>query len=245
MAPELPDCQNIPPNTTYSCNNPFPQCLSPERFDFPIIWNYTSSIFAACATDPRLYLPKSTPQLALAANNISLTQAACVDVAEAGWRRYYSSDIWTRLTTWKFPLFQLAFNFPRPPLSFWTEVFVVVHLIGDPVDTVVCLLDKLAICQTWAEFWKKFTAEKDGDEQTERLHEEGPGGREDAHGRGAESIVASDSRTERQNDEDGPIHDQTPDVERPVHWRELSLIVDSYAEWEKDVNAAMLLHSRW
>ena len=244
MAPELPDCQNIPPNTTYSCTNPFPQCLSPERFDFPIIWNYTSSIFAACATDPRLYLPKSTPQLALAANNISLTQAACIDVADAGWKRYHRSDIWTRLTTWKFPLFQLAFNFPRPPLSFWTEAFVVVHLMGDPVDTVECLLDKLAVCQAWAEFWKGVVAEEDGDGQAERLNEEGPADREDADRREAEPIMAGDLRNEGQN-EDGPVHDDAPNVEKPVHWRQLTLIVDSYAEWEKDVNAAMLLHRRW
>ena len=63
-------------------------------------------------------------------------------------------DIWTRLTTWKFPLAQLAFLFPRPPLTFWTETLVMFHLLGDPIDTLRNLLVTLSDCQKSAELWK-------------------------------------------------------------------------------------------
>ena len=54
----------------------------------------------------------------------------------------------------KFPLVQLVASFPRPPLSFKIESLVILHLLGDPVDTVKNLLSKLATCQQMALFWK-------------------------------------------------------------------------------------------
>ncbi|PVH84377.1 hypothetical protein DL98DRAFT_651609 [Cadophora sp. DSE1049] len=67
-------------------------------------------------------------------------------------------DIWSRLTTWKFPLLQLVSVFPRPPLNFRTEFFVLSHLMGDPISTISNLLLKIASCQSRASFWKdRFT----------------------------------------------------------------------------------------
>jgi hypothetical protein len=54
--------------------------------------------------------------------------------------RYADSDIWRRLVTWKFPLWQLIFLFPRPPLGFGSEAFVLVHLFGDPIGTIASIL---------------------------------------------------------------------------------------------------------
>ena len=63
-------------------------------------------------------------------------------------------DIWARLTTCKFPLLQLVAVFPRPPLTFGTECFVLLHLLGDPIFTIVNLLLKVASCQARAALWK-------------------------------------------------------------------------------------------
>lgn len=155
MAQELPDCQHISSNLTYDCSNPYPSCTSAKHFDFSTLWNYTNLIYQSCPNDTRLYRANAlTQNLPLSKNSISLTQDACVAVAGGGWKRYPRSDIWTRLTTWKFPLLQLAFSFPRPPLSFAIESFVVIHLLGDPIDTIANLLRKVSMCQRWARHWQ-------------------------------------------------------------------------------------------
>ena len=146
------DCSDIPSNLTYDCANPWGQgCTSDERFHFISLWNYTQSIQHACANDTRLFIPHggiASPQ------NASLTQASCTAIAGSDWRYYPAADIWTRLTTWKFPLLQLVASFPRPPLDFWVNCFVIVHLLGDPVDTIQNLLAKMSNCKRDARYWR-------------------------------------------------------------------------------------------
>ena len=54
----------------------------------------------------------------------------------------------------KFPLLQLVVSFPRPPLSFRVECLVILHLLGDPIDTIKNLWLKMSVCQEIADFWK-------------------------------------------------------------------------------------------
>lgn len=146
------DCSDVPINITYDCANPWGQnCTSDKHFHFPSLWRYTQNIQEACATDTRLFIPNSgnaSPQ------NASLNQLSCVAIAGRNWTYYPTADIWTRLTTWKFPLLQLVVSFPRPPLSFWVECFVIVHLLGDPIDTIKNLLVKMSSCQSMAKDWR-------------------------------------------------------------------------------------------
>ena len=146
------DCSNVPTDVTYDCANSWGQgCTSEKQFHFASLWKYTQNIQQACPNDTRLFLPLggiASPQ------NASLTQASCAAIAGPGWTYYPGADIWTRLTTWKFPLLQLVASFPRPPLSFWVECFVILHLLGDPVDTVKNLLAKMSSCQIAARDWK-------------------------------------------------------------------------------------------
>lgn len=80
--------------------------------------------------------------------NASLTQGACAFIAGSDWQYYPAADIWTRLTTWKFPLLQLVAIFPRPPLGLLRiYFFVIVHLLGDPIDTIRNLLAKMSRCE--------------------------------------------------------------------------------------------------
>ena len=145
------DCRDVPANVTYDCANPWGQgCTSDKRFDFSSLWKYTQSIQQACANDSRLFQfhgGSTSPR------NASLTQASCAAIAGSDWKYYPGADIWARLTTWKFPLLQLVASFPRPPLSFRVECFVIVHLLGDPIDTVQNLLAKMSSCQNIAKEW--------------------------------------------------------------------------------------------
>ena len=162
------DCSNVPTNVTYDCANPWGQgCTSDKHFHFASLWKYTKNIQKACPNDTRLFIPNggiASPQ------NASLTQASCAAIAGSDWKYYPPADIWTRLTTWKFPLFQLVATFPRPPLSFSVECFVIIHLLGDPVDTIKNLLAKMSSCQTIARHWRA---------ECEKLLEKPPGEDED------------------------------------------------------------------
>lgn len=153
MAQNVLDCQQVPSNVVYDCSNPWPTCKSSKHFDFASLWNYTNLVHQACPTDSRLYRP--IQNLLPSVNGLSLTQDACIAATGGGWTNYPRSDVWTRLTTWKFPLVQLALLFPRPPLSGAIEAFVIFHLLGDPIDTIANLLGKLSKCQQWARHWHK------------------------------------------------------------------------------------------
>lgn len=151
------DCSNVPTNITYDCANPWGQgCTSDKHFDFLDLWKYTLEIHDACPNDPRLFIHAggiASPQ------NASLTQAGCAAIAGSSWTYYLAADIWTRLTTWKFPLLQLVASFPRPPLSFSVECFVLLHLLGDPIDTIKNLLAKMSSCQNRATEWSAICEE--------------------------------------------------------------------------------------
>ena len=147
------DCSNVPTSHDYNCTNPWgPNCTSDQKFHFLSLWSYTQNIQQACANDARLFVPNggvASPQ------NASLTQEACAAIAGPEWQYYPAADIWSRLTTWKIPLLQLVASFPRPPLNLSVECFVILHLLGDPIDTLRNLLVKMSSCRLTAERWKK------------------------------------------------------------------------------------------
>lgn len=144
-------CDDLPAGNASDCARPWGMdCESKENFDFTALGAITQNIFQACANDSRLF---GTMDRLATLYNASLTQEACEAVAGAGWTKYPDSDIWTRLTTWKFPLLQLAASFPRPPLGPNVQCFVIFHLLGDPIDSLGNLLRKLRDCQRRARFW--------------------------------------------------------------------------------------------
>ena len=139
----LVDCP-LNANTSYSCNSPYPNCTNPHGFQFSSLWTISQNIYNACTSDWRLFDNQSP----------ALSQAGCEQIVGSDdWTRYPGADIWARLTTWKFPLLQLVAIFPRPPLSFSSELFVILHLMGDPIGTIKDLLLKMASCQDRAARW--------------------------------------------------------------------------------------------
>lgn len=62
--------------------------------------------------------------------------------------------MWSRLTTWKAPLIQLIATFPKPPLGYLVEIFVILHLISDPIGSIEDLLYKLECCQGRMIYWR-------------------------------------------------------------------------------------------
>jgi len=130
----MPDCLSIADSTEYNCTTRWGlNCTNTLGFDFTSLWNITQLIQQYCPTDPRLFLIDNLPATP---ENAALTHSACKTFAPAPWTPYPASDIWARLQTWKFPLFQLALSSPRPPLGLWVDGFVLAHLMGDPISTI-------------------------------------------------------------------------------------------------------------
>ena len=46
------------------------------------------------------------------------------------------------------------FLFPRPPLSIIVPAFVIIHLLGDPIDTIQNLIFKLSTCESLFRYWQ-------------------------------------------------------------------------------------------
>ena len=131
-------------NVSYTCGNPYPNCTNVLGFQFSSLWTISQNIYSACTSDWRLFDSRSP----------ALTQAGCEQIVGSDdWTRYPGADIWARLATWKFPLLQLVASFPRPPLSLSSEVFVILHVLGDPIGTIKDLLLKVASCEDRALLW--------------------------------------------------------------------------------------------
>jgi hypothetical protein len=141
----MADCLSIADSTEYNCTTRWGlNCTNALGFDFTSLWNITQLIQQYCPTDPRLFLIDNIPATP---ENAALKYSACKTFAPAPWTRYPISDIWARLQTWKFPLFQLALSSPRPPLGLWVDGFVLAHLMGDPISTIKDLLKKIFCCE--------------------------------------------------------------------------------------------------
>ena len=140
--PTLPECPLVV-NSFYSCDRPYPNCTSSFGFQLSSLWIISEIIYTACPTDWRVFDPVAP----------AISEVACEQIAGSSWTYYPGADIWARLTTWKFPLLQLVAIFSKPPLSSRVGIFVVFHLLGDPVSTIRDLLLKFSTCQRRAEYW--------------------------------------------------------------------------------------------
>jgi hypothetical protein len=151
MNHELRNCSSfLASNVTYSCYNPFPNCTIPGGFDLKTLASITVVINNSCPSDSRLYPGYKFP---------SITNDACRIFSGGNeWRKYPTDEAWGRVIAWKFALYQLAALFPRPPLRFIVELFVLAHLMGDPITTLRDILVKFETCQQRGTMWKKFLA---------------------------------------------------------------------------------------
>lgn len=141
------------PNSTFACEDPHVPCQIPAGFSFPYLWNITQNYYSVCPDGAWLFKPEASAKITN--STLALGNEACKDIAGSRHTVYPAADIWNRLTTWKFPLFQLIAVSPRPPLGCWVEAFAIFHLLGDPLGTLMDLLRKLDSCQGRAVTWQK------------------------------------------------------------------------------------------
>ena len=141
-------------NVTFNCTQLVPTCYNPDGFDFPTLWNITQRYFEQCPRGPWIFVPHGKTSVSVQEASLTLAAAVAIVATAKSWTPYSASDIWFRLTTWKFPLWQLVANSPRPPLGWSVECFSVVRLLGNPIGSIAGLLSKLHDCQLRADDWR-------------------------------------------------------------------------------------------
>ncbi len=97
-------------------------------------------------------------------------------IGEGSWslldfERQDSELILGRLQTWKLPLFDLMVQCPRPLYGFKVQLFVLMGLMGNPIDTIASLMFTLHATQIRLARLEK----KDTDGKTESEEAAGAG----------------------------------------------------------------------
>jgi hypothetical protein len=133
-------------------NETWPVNPASVKFDFTELNDIAQEIASSCPSDSRL----SSKVAGALSKHGCLLLTGEPDSVFKGWTAYSGSDIYTRLATWKLPLLQLLFLFQRPPLGFSVSLFAMLHLIGDPIDTMASLMHTLSRCQEYAKIFQEY-----------------------------------------------------------------------------------------
>jgi hypothetical protein len=131
-----------------------------QGFEFAGLYNVYMHLNDTCATGSDIFFRRTG----------ILNNAACERISGisgnlwTGWTAYPISDIWNRIVVWKLPLLQLLSQFPRPPLGPSVETGVMLHLLGDPIDSVSSIFLTLAACCERAEEAKQLCRQNGTDD---------------------------------------------------------------------------------
>ncbi|KAH8896216.1 hypothetical protein GQ53DRAFT_803762 [Thozetella sp. PMI_491] len=119
-----------------SCKEVF-QVVGDGHVDFFLdsVYEIQENISRKCTSDPRLAEWRDGLRVLTmnAVRNMTGSTTGWMSIWQ--WTPYQGDLILSRLQAWKLPLVQLLMLFPRPPHGTMIELFSIVHLMGDPVDT--------------------------------------------------------------------------------------------------------------
>lgn len=116
-----------------------------SHFDLNSLWEIAQAINNTNPLDTRLFFPYRP----------LLTYDACIQLNSKGndWGFFVMSDVRYRFQLWKAPLIQLMAQMQLPPLGWTSNAFVILHLIGDPLDTIWSLSHKVYLTHRRVEKW--------------------------------------------------------------------------------------------
>ncbi|KAF8249218.1 hypothetical protein K440DRAFT_677656 [Wilcoxina mikolae CBS 423.85] len=75
-----------------------------------------------------------------------------------GFERYEMVDVLERISLWIVPLIVLVGNFQVPPFGSLNTIYSVIHLLGDPIDSICSLLTKLEVSKRLHARWVSVSA---------------------------------------------------------------------------------------
>ncbi|CAI6338279.1 unnamed protein product [Periconia digitata] len=124
-------------------------------FDFGTFVSVYKELNETCLPESEIFFHGTRLLTERACEVITGNESGSFSAIWSKWTPYPIEDIWTRIVTWKLPLFQLVGQFPRSPLGFRVETATIFHVLGDPIDSIVSMFVTLAICHTRVEAAKK------------------------------------------------------------------------------------------
>lgn len=107
-------------------------------FDFNILYNYTHDPGTPSDYIERPYSNKSI---------LALTFEGCIKAVGESSTPYTRQTVYDRVILWRVPLLALWLTTSLPPFGIHTQIFTLLHLVGDPIDTIWSLFYRLDLAK--------------------------------------------------------------------------------------------------
>ena len=130
---------------------------SKPKFDFKYLYNFTHNL---PASSQFLFRPYSNQSI------LTLTYEGCKAAVQNHAAYYSREDMYDRVLLWRVPLIALWATTTLPSFGLGPQLFTLLHVIADPIDTVWSLLYKLDLAQ------RTFRGARDHDEGEDRDKDE-------------------------------------------------------------------------
>jgi len=134
--------------TVIAASSVFTICIA-IAVDDPVCYQQFLDARKTDPNDPRLYYDRGANGSIVETNHTMVTLPACIQACGNAPNAYNILDIQQRVSTWIVPLFILIGSMHFVPLGKWNAAQVTVHLLADPINSLRCLLSKLATYQWW------------------------------------------------------------------------------------------------
>ena len=117
------------------------------HIDDPAVIDYYANILQSDPQDPRLFHTPYANGTSATSKYLAIPLKECDKHCGSGMNRYPTIDIQSRFATWIVPLFLLIGSLPFAPLGTRNMVWVIVHLLADPISSFESQVSRLAYLQ--------------------------------------------------------------------------------------------------
>ena len=107
-------------------------------FDFYYLYQFTHD-----PSTPRDYIIRPYYNQSI----LGLTFKGCVDAVGRSIAPYSRQGVYDRVVLWRVPLLALWLTTTLPPFGIHTQTFTLLHLVGDPIDSIWSLLYRLDLAK--------------------------------------------------------------------------------------------------
>ncbi|KAK4462622.1 hypothetical protein QBC42DRAFT_326846 [Cladorrhinum samala] len=106
--------------------------------------DFVSKIPQSCNDDRQVCVNNTFGEI-IHPGHVYITYDTCLRECGTGFGFWDIKDVLLRISLWVTPAIVLIAHYHFPPLGAWNSICVVVHVLADPIDTLWCLLTRIAI----------------------------------------------------------------------------------------------------
>ena len=107
-------------------------------FDFNYLYKFTHDPNTSTDYIARPYQDQSI---------LALTFKGCINAVGNSFTYYSRQGVYDRVILWRIPLLALWLTATLPPFRLHTQIFTLLHLVGDPIDSIWSLLYRLDLAK--------------------------------------------------------------------------------------------------